>query len=59
MDESKWDEMKADLMAKTAKELRAIAKAEGIVLGNEAARKESTAAAIVTWRRNAELMGYE
>ena len=53
-----FDEMRDELARKTMKELRAIAKAEGISLGYEASRKDTTVAAIVTWRRHAELEGY-
>lgn len=45
-----YDAMRADLMRKTMKELRAIAKAEGICLGYDGARKDTAAAAIVANR---------
>ena len=53
---TKWDEMREELMAtKTVKQLKAIAKAEGVCLGYDGSRKDSCAAAIVAFRRNREM----
>ena len=57
MDIDKWERMREDLMALTMRQLRAIAKAEGICLGYAASRKDSTVAQIVTWRRHLEREG--
>ena len=51
-----YTEMEASLQAKTMKQLRAIAKEEGICLGYDGGRKDSAVAAIVSWRRHAEAM---
>lgn len=53
----KWDEMRDQLMGLSMKELKAIAKEEGICLGYAASRKDSTVGEIVTYRRNRELHG--
>ena len=53
----KWDEMRDQLMGLSVKELKAIAKEEGICLGYAAARKDSMVGEIVTYRRNRELHG--
>lgn len=50
-----YEEMRERLMRKTVKELRALARAEGISLGYDASRKENTVAAIVSWRRNQDI----
>ena len=52
MKQTDYDAMRADLMAKTMKELRAIARAEGICLGYDGARKDTAAAAIVSHREH-------
>lgn len=57
MDRTDYDAMRADLMRMTMKQLRAIAKAEGISLGYDGARKDTTVAAIVSWRRHNEREG--
>ena len=54
---NKWDEMRDQLMGLSMKELKAIAKEEGICLGYAASRKDSTVGEIVTYRRNLELHG--
>lgn len=57
MNNTDYDAMRADLMRMTMKQLRAIAKAEGISLGYDGARKDTTVAAIVSWRRHNEREG--
>lgn len=54
-----YDAMRADLMALTMRELKGIARAEGITLGYDAARKDTTAAAIVAHRRGKERKGHD
>ena len=53
----KWEAMRLELAAKTVKELKQIAKEEGITLGYDASRKDSCVGAIVTNRRYRELNG--
>jgi threonine aldolase len=48
--------MRADLSAKTMKQLREIARAEGICLGYDGARKDTAVAAIVSQRRHREYL---
>ena len=50
-----WDKMREELSSLTKAELFQIARDEHITLGTAAARKESTVAEIVTWRRCREL----
>ena len=52
--EDKYAQMRMDLANHTMKQLREIARAEGICLGYDGARKETAVAAIVAWRRHAE-----
>lgn len=52
-----YEEMRERLMRKTVKELRALARAEGISLGYDASRKETCVEAIVSNRRYRELEG--
>jgi len=53
----KYAAMRADLSKHTMKQLREIARAEGICLGYDGARKDTAVAAIVSNRRHRELMG--
>ena len=46
--------MRADLARKTMRQLREIARAEGICLGYDGARKDTAIAAILAWRRHVE-----
>lgn len=46
--------MERELAKLTMKELRSIARSEGITLGYAGSRKSSTVSEIVTWRRNQE-----
>lgn len=57
MDKGIWDEMRERLMRLTTKQLRQIARDEGISLGYAASRKDSTVAEIVTQRRHRALAG--
>lgn len=50
----KWEIMRDELMKLTGKQLKAIAKEEGICLGNEANCKKSTVGVIVQNRRYRE-----
>jgi hypothetical protein len=50
-----YEKMREDLARKTMKELRAIARDEGICLGYDGARKDSTVAAIVGQRKHREM----
>ena len=54
-----YEQMRADLSAKTMKQLRAIARAEGITLGYDGARKDTTVAAIVAHRRGKERKSHD
>lgn len=56
MDEAKYAAMRADLSKHTMKQLREIARAEGICLGYDGARKDTAVAAIVGNRRHRERM---
>ena len=51
----RWEEMRAELSELTVKELKAIAKADGITLGYDASRKDTAVGAIVSARRHYEL----
>lgn len=51
-----YEQMRADLSAKTMKQLRVIARAEGICLGYGGARKDTAVAAIVSNRRHREYL---
>ena len=55
----KWEEMRQELSHLTVKELKQLAKDEGICLGYDASRKDTTIGAIVTHRRYMELNGTE
>lgn len=57
MNEDVWEEMRERLMGLTTKQLRQIAKDEGITLGYAASRKDSTVAEIVSQRRSRVLRG--
>lgn len=48
--------MRADLARRTMKQLREIARAEGICLGYDGARKDTAVAAIVSQRRHREYL---
>ena len=52
-----WDEMRERLMGLTTKQLRQIARDEGIALGYAASRKDTTVAEIVSQRRHRALRG--
>ena len=56
MSEDKYAAMRADLARRTMKQLREIARAEGICLGYDGARKDTAIAAIVGNRRHREYM---
>lgn len=51
MSEDRWDAMRADLQKLTVKQLRQIAKDEGICLGYTASRKDTTIDQIISNRR--------
>ena len=51
-----YDAMRADLSKHTMKQLREIARAEGICLGYDGARKDTAVAAIVNSRRHREYL---
>ena len=57
MSEEAWEEMRVRLMGLTTKQLRQIAKDEGITLGYAASRKDTTVAEIVSQRRSRALRG--
>lgn len=59
MSSADYDQMRADLSNLTMKQLRAIARAEGITLGYDASRKDTTVAAIVGHRRGKERKGHD
>lgn len=50
-EEKVWADMRERLMALTLKELKATAKAEGIALGYDGSRKDTTVARIVSERK--------
>lgn len=53
-----FDAMRDELMGHTLKELKAIAKADGITLGYDGSRKDTCVGAIVSGRRHQEMYGY-
>lgn len=55
MAEDRYDKMRDELMAMTMKQLRALAKDEGVCLGYDGARKDTAARAIITHRRHVEM----
>ena len=56
MPSTDYDAMRADLARRTMKQLREIARAEGICLGYDGARKDTAVAEIVSVRRHREWM---
>ena len=50
-----FDELREELYRKTTKELRQLARDEGITLGYDAARKDTMVSAIVSWLRHREM----
>lgn len=54
-----WDAMRERLMALTMAQLKAIAKDEGICLGYDGSRKDTTVSAIVSHRRHRALNGLD
>lgn len=52
-----YEQMRAELEKMTMKQLKQIAKEEGICLGYDAARKDTCIGAIIMWRRNREIDG--
>ena len=54
----RYDEMRSELMAMTLKDLKRLAKAEGISLGYDASRKDSAVGCIVSNMRYREANGY-
>lgn len=54
-----YDQMRADLMALTMRQLKDIARAEGICLGYDGSRKDTTVNAIVSSRRGKARRGYD
>ena len=57
MSEAIWDEMRERLMGLTTKQLRQLAKDEGITLGYAASRKDTAVGEIVSQRRCRALRG--
>ncbi len=57
MNEAIWDEMRERLMGLTTKQLRQLAKDEGITLGYAASRKDTAVGEIVSQRRARALRG--
>ena len=57
MSEEVWDEMRERLTRLTLKQLKQIAREEGITLGYAASRKDTTVAEIVSQRRSRALRG--
>lgn len=53
----KYAAMRADLSNLTMKQLREIARAEGITLGYDGSRKDTAIAAIISWRRHVDKDG--
>ena len=51
-----YEAMRADLATHTMKQLREVARAEGICLGYDGARKDTAVAAIVGSRRHREYL---
>ena len=56
MSNADYDQMRADLARKTMKQLRDVARAEGICLGYDGARKDTAIAAIVSNRKHREYL---
>lgn len=54
----KWEKMREELAHMTLKQLKALAKQDGITLGYDGSRKDSAIGAIVSARRYQELNGY-
>lgn len=54
----RWSAMHDELMGMTVKDLREIAKRDGVCLGYAASRKDTCVAAIITARRYKEENGY-
>lgn len=54
----RWDAMREELSRMTLKELRVLAKRDGICLGYAASRKDTCVAEIVSSRRYQEENGY-
>lgn len=54
----RWEAMRDELSGMTLKELRALARRDGICLGYAASRKDSCVAEIVSSRRYQEENGY-
>ena len=54
----RWDAMREELSGMTLKELRVLAKRDGICLGYAASRKDTCVAEIVSQRRYREENGY-
>ena len=57
MSEDVWDEMRERLTGLTLKQLKQVARDEGITLGYAASRKDTTVAEIVSQRRSRALRG--
>lgn len=57
MDEGVWEDMRERLMVLTTRQLRQIARDEGICLGYDASRKDTTVGAIVSARRHRAMRG--
>ena len=57
MNEEVWQDMRERLMGLTTKQLRQLAKDEGISLGYAASRKDTAVAEIVSQRRHRALRG--
>lgn len=57
MSDDIWEDMRERLMGLTTKQLRQIARDEGICLGYDASRKDTTVGAIVSARRHRALRG--
>ena len=56
--EDQWEHMRERLMGLTLKQLRQLAKDEGVCLGYSASRKDSTVAEIVGMRRRRAMSGH-
>ena len=57
--EAKWETMAEELAKLTGKQLRRIARDEGICMGNEGGTKDNMVRCIVVNRRYREMNGYE
>lgn len=51
----KYEQMRQELMCHTLKELKAIAKQDGVCLGYDGSRKDTCVGAIVSYRRHKEM----